>query len=99
MQIQIIPEVGDQFEVKSKMYGFGYRTPAGGTGLSNWEFNEKYEAEKAIVKITKVWYDDECGYRCWAEAVNEELKQYIDRNAHATDKRIFVSQFDLVPVK
>lgn len=91
MKIEIIPEVGDTF-IANK---FSFFNPQGGTGLSDWEYDEKYSGPPAQVEITKVWYDDECGYRCWAKAINQELIDYLKRMAAPKDQRIFVSQWDL----
>lgn len=98
-------KVGDTIEVKA----FCFTCPQGGTGLSNWEYNERFIG-KAIIKITKVWYDYETGNNGWGEAVNDELKEYIERNAMQTDrtedfgdgpftipaKTIFWNQFDII---
>lgn len=100
MKKAIIPEVGDKYLVnQNENKGFAFNNKGGGTGLSNWEYNERF-AGKAIVEITKVWYDDECGYRCWAIAVNDELKEYLERNC-GEDKCVFVGEFDIeeIPVE
>jgi hypothetical protein len=98
MITKIIPEKGDVFKLKlDKLYGFAFMNKHGGTDMSNWEHNVKYTGKEAIVKITKVWYDYEVGYRCWAEAVNQELKDYLNDNAHPKDKRVFVSEHEIEP--
>jgi len=94
MKVEIIPEVGDIFEINlDKKYGFAFSNKGGGTGMSNWEYDNKYTHNVAKVKITKVWYDDETGYRCWGEPVNAELKEYL--NEVSSKQVVYVSQFDL----
>lgn len=93
MQIEIIPEVGDLYNIKKSTFYF--TNLHGGTGDSSGRFEEKYTGPTPIVEITKVWYDDEVGYRCWAKAVNPELIYYLEMNAHPNDKRIFVSQWEI----
>lgn len=92
MDISIIPEVGDTFLAKS----FAFKNKYGGTGLSNWDYDERYTRKPPKIVITKVWYDYEVGYRCWAAAVSKELIEYLERVAHDTDKRIFVSEHELL---
>ena len=94
MQLDIIPEVGDKFFIKEGE-GFAFMNKSGGTGLSDWDFNEKYTGPKPHIEIVHVFYDDEVGYRTWAKAINQELIDYMDRVAPPNDKRIFVSQWDL----
>jgi hypothetical protein len=96
MKIEIIPEVGDTFKIKTDLHmGFGFKNPSGGTGMSNWEHNKKYQGPQPVIQITNVWYDEEVGWRCWAKPLNVELKKYMDKVAHPRDKRIFVSQWDI----
>lgn len=84
-------KVDDIVEVKR----FSFYNKAGGTGLSDWQYDIKYTGKEAKVKITKVWWDYECGYRAWAEAISEELKEYMELVANDKDKRIFVGEFDV----
>lgn len=109
MKIAIIPEVGDQYKVKKPGkgildFGFCFLNPHGGTGMSNWEHDEKFKGD-AIVEITKVWYDDEVGYRCWAKASNQEVKDYLLKVADTKElkqfgyQRIFVSEHDIEIIK
>ena len=99
MKTEVIPEVGDKFAIKNRRFGFSFTNKAGGTGMSNWEFDVKYTGTAPIVKITKVWFDEECGYRCWSEAVSPELIAYLKEVASPSDQRVFVSQWDLEVIK
>lgn len=98
MITKIIPEVGDKYKVKKDKkpysWGFAFMNPHGGTGMSNWEHDEVFPGD-AIIEITKVWYDYEVGYRCWAKAVNQELKDYLLKVADPKDQRIFVSEHEI----
>lgn len=94
MKIEIIPEVGDKYRVVTHGWrGFAFMNKHGGTGLSDTFVGE------AIVEITKVWYDYETGYRCWAKAISQDLIKYLDVHAHPKDKRVFVGQFDIEILK
>ncbi len=98
MKTQIIPEVGDKFALNiKKPYGFAFSNKGGGTGMSNWEHDPKYTGKEAIVKVTKVWYDDECGYRTICEPVNKELIEYLKENAGK--QLVYASEFDLMLIK
>jgi hypothetical protein len=54
----------------------------GGTGMSNWQYDEKYEKPANFV-VTKVWDDYECGVRGWCEPeeTDADLIAYLERNA------------------
>lgn len=98
MKIQIIPEVGDQFKIKKDiMFGFSFDNKAGGTGMSNWDHDPKYQGPTPTVQITKVWYDYECGYRCHAKAVNPELVEYLKKVSKTS--KVYVSEHDLQPLQ
>lgn len=96
MKTRIIPEVGDFFEVTGY---FCFHNKSGGTGISDSDFNEKYTGPTPIVQITKVWYDEECGYRCHAHPVNKELMEYLQIVADPNRQVVFVSEFDLRPIQ
>jgi hypothetical protein len=74
-------KVGDTITVAE----FGFINKHGGTGKSDWDYNEKFFGP-AELKITKVWYDYETGVRGWAEPINSELQVYLKRNAKQEDK-------------
>jgi len=78
MKIKIIPEVGDIITVKS----FSFNNVYGGTGMSNWDYDEKFTFP-ATIKVIKEWEDDECGQRGWGIAVptDKKLIEYLRRNA------------------
>jgi len=61
---------------------FAFTNKAGGTGLSNWKWDEKFE-KPIKVKVIKSFHDYETGQRMWAVPVPEEteLLAYLDRNA------------------
>lgn len=75
---------------------FSFTNKAGGTGMSNWRWDPKFEGT-ATVRVTKRWTDYETGRRFWGEAVSADLVKYMNKNASTDDKRIFFSQFDLIP--
>lgn len=98
MKTRIIPEVGDQFALNfNKPYGFSFTNKSGGTGMSNWKYDPKFAGNEAIVKVKKVWYDDECGYRTICEPVNDELINYLKTNAGKLE--VYASEFDLQIIK
>jgi hypothetical protein len=57
---------------KVRVKGYCYTNPFGGTEICD---------RSAVVRITKSWWDYECGWRYWAD-----LKK----------QRVFVSEFDIV---
>ena len=75
---------------------FAFTVPAGGTGLSNWKHNARYPHPTVKVKVVKGWHDYECGYRFIAESACPELTAYLEANGSKEDRRVFVSEFDLV---
>ena len=86
--MKTIPEVGDVIGLTS----FCYTNIHGGTGLSNWEHDEKYPF--AIqVKVTKEWEDYECGQRGWGEPDPNDTKllEYLQRNAKQGYHNVFDS--------
>jgi hypothetical protein len=82
--------VGETVAVKE----FAFMNKAGGTGMSNWEFDPKFSG-KALVRIVRRWDDYETGERAVGEAVSEDLTKYLEENASPTDKRVFIGEFDL----
>ena len=86
-----IPKIGEIISVKS----FAFDNKEGGTGLSNWRFNERFEGV-ARVKVTKIWHDYETGYRGWAEPdpKDTDLVSYLKRNAKR--QIVYWSQWDAV---
>ena len=104
-------EVGDIIELKE----FNYTNKNGGTGISNWNHNEKH-LKPISVRITKEWEDYECGQRGWAELWDPDdydLIAYLDRNARTghpsggtglkwidrPDFVIFWSEFNIIKVR
>ena len=73
---------------------FGFVNKYGGTGLSNWDHDERFVGT-AKVKIFKYWYDYEVGYRAIGVASSKDLKTYLQKNASVQDQRVFISQFDV----
>jgi hypothetical protein len=88
--MKILYEVGDVIYFKE----FAFRNKGGGTGLSNWEYNEKFITPGNGI-ITEAWCDDECGWRFHCRAISDSLKSYLERNAE--DDIVFVSEFDIIP--
>src|ERR1044072_5020964 len=98
MKVQIIPEVGDKYQLKTdKRNGFSFSNKGGGTGMSNWDFDPKYTGSTPVVKVKKVWYDDECGYRTICEPINDDLIAYLKKNASKME--VYASEFDLAVIK
>lgn len=77
---KIILKEGDILEVDE----FCFTNPQGGTGLSNWDYNEKFQGT-AQIKITKLWFDEETGIKGWAEPISEDIKDYMKCNAKQED--------------
>jgi hypothetical protein len=76
---------------------FAFTNKAGGTGLSNWEFNEKFEGIGEGI-VVKAWHDYECGWRYHCIPFSEKLCQYMERNADPNGEMlVYVSEFDTVP--
>lgn len=78
-----------------KVSRFAFTNKSGGTGMSNWDYDEKFVGE-AEVEITKSWQDYETGERAWSRPITPALVEYMKRNAKPDDQRVFVGQFDLV---
>ena len=77
-----------------KFTEFAFTNPSGGTGMSNWSWDEKFTGI-AEAKVIKLWCDYETGWNFICEAVSQNLKEYIERNASILDHHVFVSEFDL----
>ncbi|MBS4020088.1 MAG: hypothetical protein KGZ68_17835 [Dechloromonas sp.] len=78
---------------------FCYTGPAGGTCLSDGAFGERYPHPEATVKVTRGFFDYECGYRFIGEPADAELTAFRNAHGSAIDQRIFFSEFDLVDRK
>lgn len=78
MRITVNPEVGDVIVLKE----FSFNNKAGGTGLSNWEHNEKFNGT-STVRVIEEWNDYECGQRgkAFADPKDKNLIAYLKRNA------------------
>jgi len=89
-----IAEVGDTIVLKE----FAFYNKGGGTGLSNWDHDERFVGEATAI-ITKEWEDYECGQRGWAIAhpSDKNLADYLKRNAGK--KIIYWSEFDIIKIK
>lgn len=72
---------------------FAFNTQQGGTGLSNWDHNERFDST-ASARVIKGWYDYETGFRFVGISTDARLDAYLDRVA-GTDRRVFFGQFDL----
>jgi len=72
-----VTEIGDIITLNS----FSYTDIEGGTGMSNWEYNPKFE-RLAKFEVIKTWNDYECGQRGWAigNPSDKELMKYIEDN-------------------
>lgn len=86
--MKIIPEVNDIVVVKQ----FNFTNIHGGTGIS--------EGQKMKCKITKAWYDYECGWRYWAEPLEEiDPTFFVYDGDYNNDNIIYVSQFDVIEIR
>jgi hypothetical protein len=61
---------------------FAYINTYGGTGMTDWEYDEKWYGEPVKAIVIKEWDDYECGQRGWAlpDQNNKELIKYMKRN-------------------
>jgi hypothetical protein len=91
---------------------FYFINSAGGTGGSNWQWDDKYSGAPAELIINRIWFDYETGVRMVANPAPDqpELIAYLDRNAFKGKRadnlgdglvpgdthEIFVSEFDLL---
>ena len=60
---------------------FAFTNIHGGTGMSNWGHDEKFEGIANLI-VTKVWDDYETGIKGWGEVNPKEKKliEYLKRN-------------------
>ena len=87
-----MPDNGTIITVKS----FAFTNRAGGTGMSNWSWNPKFEG-LARVEIVEQWSDPETGQRFICKSADKKLDEYMEATASLDDKRIFTSEFEIVP--
>jgi hypothetical protein len=80
-------------EVKIKE--FCYTGPGGGTSMSNGTFDAPYPHPDATVKVTRGFFDYECGHRFIGEPADPQLTSFRDEHGSMVDKRVFFSEFDL----
>ena len=91
-----IPEVGDIVSVIE----FSFNNVHGGTEIigseictySKENFPELFEKLPIKCKITKAWYDYECGWRYWATPINKDLLKGKSNKPNT----IYVSYFDII---
>jgi hypothetical protein len=84
-----IYEVGDTISFSE----FAFTNKSGGTGLSNWNWNEKFTGDASGI-VTKAWDDDETGWRYHCIPTSSDLVAYLKRNASA--RVVYVSEFDVI---
>lgn len=82
-----------------KVKQFTFVNQYGGTWMSNSLHNEQYP-NLPFVKIVHKLNDSECGCIYHAVALDEDksLNEYLDKNASKDDRRLFISQFDVVKI-
>ena len=80
---------GDTLSLKR----FAFTNKAGGTGLSDWEYDEQFSGNAQVV-VVHMFFDYETGWRYWGRAVSDDLIAYIDRNT-GEDKRVLFSEWDI----
>ena len=88
-----VAEVGDLIVLKE----FAFSGPRGGTGMSNWDHDERFVGNAHAV-VTKEWEDYECGQRGWAtpHPSDKNLIEYLNRNAGK--QVIYWSEFDIIEI-
>lgn len=75
---------------------FCFNNAAGGTAISDGSFNnEAYPHQTATVTPIKGWHDYECGWRFIGVSADPQLTSYLEAHGHATNRRVFFSEFDL----
>jgi hypothetical protein len=79
-----------------KVKSFSFMNKAGGSGMSNWNFDKNFPEPSATVKVVSGFYDYECGWRFIGEGNDDAVNAYMTEVASETDKRIFFSQYELV---
>jgi hypothetical protein len=84
-------DIGDTVTVSE----FAFTNPSGGTGLSDWEYNERFSGVAKAV-IVEAWDDYEAGRRMIGRALSPDLCAYLERNAASDDQRVFLSEFDVL---
>lgn len=75
---------------------FTYVNRAGGTYSSDESYADEQYAPTARLRIDRQWDDQETGRHFACTAVDEDLRAFLDRNAHADNKTAYISEFDLV---
>lgn len=99
LHLQYTPEIGDSVKiVNARPYGFSFKNKAGGTGMSNWDHDQRYQGPTPVITLNDVFYDYETGYRCIGDAVNPELVEYLEKVAHPKDKRVFITEHNISPL-
>lgn len=84
-----IYEVGDEITFTE----FAFNNVHGGTGLSNWDHDEKFSGV-AGGTILKAWEDYECGWRFWVKPGSPDLIRYVKK--HSKKQIVYVSEFDII---
>jgi hypothetical protein len=85
-------EIGQKITINK----FAFTLKEGGTGMSDWIYNEMFTPKTTVVEIIEFWHDYETGWRFIGKAVDPVLQTYLARNASPEDQRVFVSEFDIV---
>src|ERR1035437_2528389 len=80
--------------VQERIKNFAFTNTAGGTGLSDWQYNERYSGQPTVTAV-KGWHDYETGYRFIGESDDPALNTYLDRVAKASDRRVFFGESDV----
>jgi hypothetical protein len=87
--MKILYEVGDTISFSE----FAFENKAGGTGMSNWNWNEKFSGVASGL-VTVAWDDDETGWRFHCEPKSQDLIAYLKRNSKKMI--VYVSEFDII---
>lgn len=75
---------------------FCFTNPSGGTSMSHCSWAPHYPHPTAKVNIVRGFFDYECGWRFVGEAASPELAAYLGEHGSTEDRRVFVSEFELV---
>lgn len=91
---KLIPENGEIVTIRE----FAFTNRSGGTGQSNWQFDERLLVPQKVL-VNHCWEDDEIGWRYIASAISPALRSYLERNASPTDRRVFFGEQDVLAVE
>ena len=84
--------------MKKLVKTFSFTNKAGGTGMSNWQWDEQFEGV-ALVMVVRNWDDYEIGRRYVGISCDKSLTEYLSRNASPEDQQVYFGSSDIVKTK